>query len=279
MRIRRRTMAAALVTALGLTVLSATPAAACDGTPVFDSTGQIIDCITQSSGGQPGSGTPTGGQGGGSNWSPPPGHALATYRVQAYEDGEPCIREQQEWVPEEDLADVQTFRNTTWFRWYDRLTADGSTMEWCEEQGGEPALDPEMVRQMILNNVDLPDPAIDPGRSITGMRSYLQINGPTAWDDEIRGDVLPVTVVFQGRAEYRVDWGDGTVRTYASSGGPYPSGDVVHVYTSTGDYTVTVTPIWTVSWQGGGLSAEFSAELDSSTVDLPVGEMQSVRTD
>jgi hypothetical protein len=40
-----------------------------------------------------------------------------------------------------------------------------------------------------------------------------------------------------------------------------------------------VTPIWTVRWTGGGLDVTFTAELVPSTVDLPVGEVQSVRTD
>jgi hypothetical protein len=263
----------------GLVLGPASPALACENPEVDHRgrlTGRCLDGTPGGGGGGGGGGTPPGQ---GVSWTPPPGYDLATYRVQATEDGEPCIQEQSRWMPAEDIAAYVTAANTSWFLWYDRLTADGSTMEWCTGDPDEPVLDPAMVQQVIIAQLPLPDPSIDPGRAITGLRSYLDIGAPTSWGAGIDGDLLPIRVDIDATAQYRVDWGDGTVETYASSGGPYPDGDITHVYTRVGDNTVTVTPVWTVSWNGGGLEVTFSAELVPSTVELPVGEVQSVRTD
>jgi hypothetical protein len=264
----------------GLVLAPASPALACDDPEVDEFgelTGECLDAPSPSPGAGNG-GTTTPGQSVG--WTPPDGWDLATYRVQAYEDdGAPCIREESRYLPDDQITFQVTTANTMWFLWYDRLTADGSTMEWCTGDPGEPALDPEMVRQVIVAQLPLPAPAIDPGRAITGLRSYLDVGAPTSWGVGIDGDILPIRVDIDATAQYRVDWGDGTVATYASSGGPYPDGDITHVYSDAGDLTVTVTPIWTVSWVGGGLDVTFTAELAPSTVDLPVGEVQSVRTD
>jgi hypothetical protein len=266
--------------ALALTLLPAGPAAAACDDPILSPTGQIIGCLDDRDDGAPGG--PGGGTGGGSgvSWTPPPGWELVEYREPAYEDdGTPCIRILTEWMPPDRAAEYRTLMGYAWFRWYDRITADGTAMEACTTDPGTPALDPAMVRQMIESQLPLPQPSIDPGRAITGLRSYLDVGAPTTFDDSISGDVLPVTVAIDASAQYRVDWGDGTVETYSSSGGPYPDGDITHVHTSSGSYTVTVTPVWTVSWEGGGQSFTFTAELVPSTVDLPVGEVQSVRTD
>jgi hypothetical protein len=264
----------------GLVLVPAAPAFACDDPEVDEHgrlTGVCLDAPDPAPGGGGGGGTPPGQSVG---WTPPEGWELATYRVQAYEDdGAPCIREESRWMPADQVAFQVTTANTRWFLWYDRLTGDGSTMAWCTGDPDEPALDPEMVRQVIVAQLPLPDPAIDPGRAITGLRSYLDVGAPTSWGAGIEGDLLPIRVEIDAAARYRVDWGDGTVETYASNGGPYPDGDITHVYTVVGDHTVTVTPIWTVRWTGGGLDVTFTAELVPATVDLPVGEVQSVRTD
>ncbi|MEX1162120.1 MAG: hypothetical protein WEB03_00930 [Nitriliruptor sp.] len=264
------------VTAM-LTMPSSGAAAQTCNLPEFDDRGNLTGRCLDPEPGQSGNGN---GNGQGVSWTPPPGWERVEYRIPDYEDdGTPCIRIVYEWMPGEQAANHTTMTNYAWFRWYDRLTADGSTMEACTVEAGAPAIDPAMVRQMIVSQLPLPAPSIDPGRAITGLRSYLDVGAPTTFNDGITGDVLPIQVTIDGTAQYRVDWGDGTVETYPSSGGPYPDGDITHVYTDAGDHTVTVTPVWTVRWQGGGLDVSFTAELVPSTVDLPVGEVQSVRTD
>jgi hypothetical protein len=276
---RAKRLAGAVAAALTITLLQAGPAAAACDEPILSPTGQVIGCLD---GGSPGGagGSEGPGTGTGVSWTPPADWELVEYREPAYEDdGTPCIRIINQWMPPDRAEQHRLYGSYAWFRWYDRITADGTTMDACTNTPDQPAVDPEMVRQMIVSQLPLPAPSIDPGRAITGLRSYLDIGAPTTFSEPIDGDVLPVRVNIDASAEYRVDWGDGTVETYRSSGGSYPDGDITHVYTSAGDHTVVVTPIWTVSWNGGGLEVTFSAELVPSTVELPVGEVQSVRTD
>lgn len=219
------------------------------------------------------------GNGGGGTW-PPPGYTQVRWSVGGSEaDGTPCIERHSRWVPDDQVVGYTTIHNLAFFRWYERLPYDIlSHLTDCSSQPGEPGLDPQMVRALVTTQLDRPDPAIAPGRAITGLRSYLDIRGPTGFHGRITVTAPALTIDVNASAQYRVDWGDGTIETFASAGGPYPDGDVTHVYTTSGDYTVTVTPVWSVSWAGGGFDVDFTAELASSTVDLPVEEVRAVRT-
>jgi hypothetical protein len=230
--------------------------------------------------------TPVAGPGGGNGgvspapW-PPEGYVIVEWPSGgSEEDGTPCIERNTALVAEEDRLGWADSYLLAFFRWYERLPYDIlGDLQDCSVQPGEPTIDPAAVRALIVSQLPLPAPSIDPGRAITGLRSYLDVGAPTSWGEPLQPAGLPFQLQIDGTAEYRVDWCDGTVETYASSGGPYPDGDITHVYTSVGDHTVTVTPVWTVSWAGGGLDVTFTAELAPSSVDLPVGEVQSVRTD
>jgi hypothetical protein len=76
-----------------------------------------------------------------------------------------------------------------------------------------------------------------------------------------------------------VDWGDGTAVTSPTPGVPYPGGpgELTHVYESAGTLTVTVTAVWTASWEGGGQSGDLGQHEEVGTSRLPVRELQSVR--
>src|SRR5439155_24795062 len=93
-----------------------------------------------------------------------------------------------------------------------------------------------------------PAPRIQPGRAIAGKTAFLEIGGtgPRSFDmaDPLGG---PGTHV-DARPTYRVDWGDGTVIETSSNGGPWPHGDVTHVYQRTGHYDVVVTARRTAQW-------------------------------
>jgi hypothetical protein len=283
--------AGGLVVALLALVTWASPAAADPCPPgtvpdVDPVTAEIRGCVRVSNPGTPGPpgddgpgpGTPVGG--GDGNW-PPDGYVLVEWPSGSSEDdGTPCILRNSRWIPEGQRQGYLDAYHQAFFLWYERLPYDVlAGLADCTSQPGEPGIDPQMVQALIVSQLDRPSPRIDPGRAITGLRSYLDIAGPTAFDDQISLTAPAVTVTIDASAVYRVDWGDGTVETYASSGGSYPDGDITHVYTRVGDHTVTVTPVWTVSWVGGGFALTFSADLAPSTVDLPVGEVQSVRTD
>ena len=77
---------------------------------------------------------------------------------------------------------------------------------------------------------------------------------------------------------YVVSWGDGETTTTASQGGPYPDGDVTHVYRDAGGTTITVDAYWRTTWtlagQGGDLPE--LAVPTSGSLDLVVEERQAV---
>ena len=130
------------------------------------------------------------------------------------------------------------------------------------------------------DSVELPDPElqIKPGHAITGKAAYLEITSPrtvrtttTAFGHEVD---LTVASVLD------IDWGDGTVeRNVTRQGGPWPTGDITHVYTDTNAATpVHVTQRWKASWRVGNLTGVIDDQLfTESTLQLPVRELQAVR--
>ena len=81
-----------------------------------------------------------------------------------------------------------------------------------------------------------------------------------------------------GHTSFDVSWGDGTPPTQTTStGGPYPSGDVTHVYQQAApSYTISVTEHWGCRWSdpagnGGSLTGLRSA----GRLPLEVREIQT----
>jgi hypothetical protein len=133
--------------------------------------------------------------------------------------------------------------------------------------------------------VNLPSPTltIAPGRAVTGLRAYLEIGGAQTSRHGPMG-AFGYAITITTSSTYDIDWGDGTVVTgVASQGGPYPDGDVHHVYQRVDDgNVVTVTQRWTATWTatgphgstGGTIAGVLST---SSSLPLPVGQIQAVR--
>jgi hypothetical protein len=216
----------------------------------------------------------------GDDWTPPEGWVLSDWRTGSSEDdGTPCIRRHREWMPQEDHEARIGLRNANFFRWYERLTWDGDTVDDCEDQPEDPGLPPQLVLEVIETRLPFPEPNIEPGWALTGMPAYLEVGAPATFTDTVDGDALPVTIEFEATATYRVDWGDGHASEHASAGGPWPEGDIVHTYADAVDRTVVVTPVWSVTASGAGQTFTFpEVELVSSEFELPIREMQSVRT-
>lgn len=131
---------------------------------------------------------------------------------------------------------------------------------------------------------DLPVPtlAIRPDYAITGKPVYLEIAGAGTWtrtvDNPIGDDV-----VITATSEYVIDWGDPTYPTTdvtRSHGGPYPNGDVTHVYTHESARTeIRVTQRWTATWRAGAGSGVLSQlTTESAPLVLQVRQLQAVRT-
>jgi hypothetical protein len=79
------------------------------------------------------------------------------------------------------------------------------------------------------------------------------------------------------------DWGDGTLTECTPPGTPYEdrfgvtdSPDCGHTYTKQGDpYTVTLTAVWRITWEGLGASGELEHEL-TDTTQIVMGEWQVI---
>jgi hypothetical protein len=88
-----------------------------------------------------------------------------------------------------------------------------------------------------------PEPVVEPdAQGVAGMRVFLEIGGESTFV-ETQG---PITLRM-AVSEYTIDWGDGsptTTTTPAQRGGPYPDGELWHVYDTVGRPVITVTAAW-----------------------------------
>lgn len=149
--------------------------------------------------------------------------------------------------------------------------------------GGCPAgtvqVPPELVALSFWEQADLPAPAphIAPGWMITGMRAYLEANSSTTAHFEYDTPFGPL-VIDARAAELVVDWGDGTGRErYESLGGPWPDGDVVHIYADKGSVDVTATQDWTATWTLAGANGTLGGMRTSGSIDnLQLRELEAV---
>ena len=153
----------------------------------------------------------------------------------------------------------------------------------CPNSPRQPngGLTPAAAAALIWQDrVELPDPvlAIKPGHAVTGKPAYLEVTSPrtirmntTAFGHAVE---LTVTSVLD------IDWGDGTLeRNVTRQGGPWPHGDITHVYTDTqAEAPVHVTQRWKASWRVGNQTGVIADQLfTESTLLLPVREIQAVR--
>jgi hypothetical protein len=138
---------------------------------------------------------------------------------------------------------------------------------------------PELYALAYLRAIELPVPAprIDPGVMLVGLESFLEVGSPITYDLGEPGTPFgPATFTFSSTVT--VDWGDGEVTgPVASAGGPYPDGDLRHVYTRQGSYDVVVTQDWTATWQIGAESGTIDGLQTTGTLaGFPVQEREAV---
>ncbi len=128
-------------------------------------------------------------------------------------------------------------------------------------------------------HVKLPEPvlAVAPGFVLTGKAAYLEVGG----DREVHQtyDALGYRVTIDATATLDVDWGDGTVeRGVTGKDGPWPEGEVTHVYSHTGHYTLVATRRWTARWRVGELSGVIADTLvTEGRLPLEARQLQAVR--
>lgn len=93
-------------------------------------------------------------------------------------------------------------------------------------------------------------------------------------------DVRPTPlgdIRLDATAVYYVDWGDAETGPHQGPGGPWPHGNISHVYTERGTYDVSVTEAWTVHWQVGGASGTLEVTTEGTLPRFPVEQVQAVR--
>jgi len=152
----------------------------------------------------------------------------------------------------------------------------------------EEAVDAPSARQIaadVWQHVeDLPVPTLDvqPDFAVTGKPVYLQITGASTWSRTIDNPIGD-DVVITATSDYVIDWGDPTAPkpdVTTSQGGPYPDGDVTHVYTHKTPRTeIRVTQRWTARWRAGPATGTLGQlSTNAEPLALEVRDLQAVRT-
>jgi len=136
------------------------------------------------------------------------------------------------------------------------------------------------IAQQWAKSAQLPVPGLTvrPGYAITGLTAYLEIAAHTPWTtsfaDSVRLDTITANCAATG---FDVDWGDGQHTPTTSIGGPYPTGDVTHVYQqATVAAPLTVTEHWSCTWADQvGDAGTINGLASTGALALEVREIQT----
>ncbi len=121
-----------------------------------------------------------------------------------------------------------------------------------------------------------PQPAIAPGRAITGKLAYLETKGELTHTYTNNTAFGPLEIVASGG--YTVNWGDGTTTgPHSFEGVAWPDGKITHEYLNIGKYNVVVTEKWTATWKLGAESGVLRTLQTTGRIDaFPVEQIQAV---
>lgn len=123
-----------------------------------------------------------------------------------------------------------------------------------------------------------PQPTVVPDYAVVGKRVFLHIGGAPRTTFDVPNPV-GADVHIAATSRYVVDWGDGTTTTTTSQGGPWPHGDVTHVYdTARTRVTIRVTQVWSARWTAPGTNGGSLDDLRTGgDVTIAVVQVQPVR--
>ena len=127
-------------------------------------------------------------------------------------------------------------------------------------------------------HLDPPTMTVKPGWAITGKPAYLEIGGAQTLSQPF--PVFGYDIAIAATSTYDVDWGDGTTATGLSTqGGPWPDGEISHVYERAGTKTVTVVQRWTADWSIGPTTRGriVNQLVTRTTLALEARQLQAVR--
>ena len=123
----------------------------------------------------------------------------------------------------------------------------------------------------------VPVPEIDPGEMLVGLEGFLETGSMRSQAIDDMSPFGPVHIDLTSEA--RVVWGDGAVTEWTTaSDGPFPDGEITHVWTRQGAYDIVVTLRWAAEWSVGGQSGVVRDGLESAgtLAGFPVEEVEAV---
>ncbi len=164
------------------------------------------------------------------------------------------------------------------------VAGDGlATLPSCPTDAGTPAPPtPAQLASDFWASRQLPNPTLDitPDYAVAGKRVYLQIAGTNRTSFHVDNPIGPA-VDINATSRYVVDWGDGSPPTTTTSqGGPWPNGDVTHVYDrAQATITIRVTQQWSATWQATGNAGQGTLDdlRTANSLTLRVEQVQPVR--
>ena len=125
-----------------------------------------------------------------------------------------------------------------------------------------------------------PQPRIQPGWAIAGKDAFLELGGARSVTRHFDAFGYDLTIIATATTN-DIAWGDGS-RTDGtrSAGGPWPDGDLTHVWIAAGTYDVVATRHWTGVWSlAGGARQAVAGQLRTRATidDFEVRGYQAVR--
>ncbi len=123
-----------------------------------------------------------------------------------------------------------------------------------------------------------PDPVIAPGYALAGKPGYLETRAPLT--ETFRNSTPLGDLVIAATGRMVVDWGDGSgwQGPFADAGGPWPTGQITHVWDNVGRYDVVVREQWSATWHLAGASGALTGiGTEGSIPGFEVRQLQSIR--
>jgi hypothetical protein len=155
-------------------------------------------------------------------------------------------------------------------------------------------VDPAVLAQQAIDGLRLPQPQIAAspnGIQLVRLPTWLWLAG-TSWQSQQASASVPGLTVTAVAEPVRAEWvmGDGATVACTSAGTKWTASYDVeaesptcgHSYTRSsasapgGEYAVSVTVEWTVSWSGGGSSGTGPGMTTTASTSWPVAESQAI---
>lgn len=211
----------------------------------------------------------------GANGTAEPGKQVFAYWAVAWAEGGFCRDRRYTY----DQAEADAYQYA-----YNRQVAEANGLAQlpeCPRDNPTPAApSPGDLARDFWDVRRLPTPTLEviPDYAVSGKRVYLTIKGPATADFHVPNP-LGGDVSIAATSRYTVDWGDGSPPTTTTSqGGPWPDGDVTHVYDVAGrSATIRVVQTWGATWSAPGAGGTLDNLQTVGELVLRVEQVQAVR--